>query len=78
MWGYLEHLVSLLGGMNEVLRTVSESEATYLREGLSAQSRSHSFSRSTRERRTLKTRSKAVQFVTGEDGGLVPGNVVIL
>ncbi len=72
----MEHLAALLQGMSEVLHTVSKSEAAYLREGLSAMDRSASFSgreAQKRRSRTPKTRSKAVPFVTGEDGGVVPG-----
>lgn len=78
MWGYLEHVATVLQGMSAVLRTVSDSEAGYLRLGLSALARSQSFSVSEsrqRRSRTPKTRSKAVPFVTGDDGGLVPGTL---
>ncbi len=73
--------MSLLGGMNEALGAVPESEASNLREELSRQSSSHSFSddaRERRRRRMIKTQSRDIPYVTGEDGDLAPGNVVIL
>ena len=76
MWEYLEHIAVMLSNMWEVLRVMPQSEAQHVRWSLSQR-----YSPSDRQRRvklTPCTRSKAVPFVTGDDGRLLPGVFVLV
>ena len=76
MWEYLEHIAVLLSNLGEVLHVMPQSEAQFVRWSLS-----HGYSPSDRHHRvklTPCTRSKAVPFVTGDDGKLLPGVFVIV
>ncbi len=78
IWGYLEHLTTLLKGMKEVLRALSSTDSYILREELSPRFHSrtcHVFWRegSLSRPRIPSTSSTVTPFVTGEDGDLLPG-----
>ena len=75
MWEYLEHIAVLLSNICEVLSVMPRSEAQLVRRGLSQR-----YSLSDRQQRVKlipHTRSKAVPFVTGDDGRLLPGVFVL-
>ena len=75
MWEYLEHIAVLLSNIWEVLHVMPRSEAQLVRRSLSQRysvsGRQHSV------KLTPRTRSKAVPFVTGDDGRLLPGVFVL-
>lgn len=77
MWDYLEHMASLLTNIGKVLRAIPPSESKLVRLSLSSMSRRQTVrSDKRKESTTPHTRSKAVPFVTGEDGRLLPGEHV--
>ena len=65
MWDYLEHMAFLLSNIGEVLRVMPRSETNLVRHGL------RRFS-SVGQLETPCTKSKAVPFVTEDDGKLLP------
>jgi len=73
MWDYLEHMAFLLSNIGKVLRVMPRSESNLVRQGLSSASRRYSASDRQRRFKTPRTKSKAVPFVTGDDGRLLPG-----
>ena len=75
MWEYLEHIAVLLSNIWEVLRVMPRSEAPLVRRGFSQR---HSLDRQHSVKVTPQTRSKAVPFVTGDDGKLLPGVYVLV
>ena len=75
MWEYLEHIAVLLSNIWEVLHVMPQSEAKLLRRGLSQR---YSLDRQHSVKVTPHTRSKAVPFVTGDDGKLLPGVFVLV
>ena len=76
MLEYLEHIAILLSNICEVLRAMPRSEAQLVRRGLSQ--RYSSFDKQQRVKLTPRTTSKAVPFVTGGDGKLLPGMYVLV
>ena len=77
MWDYLEHMAFLLSNIGEVLRVMPRSESNLVRQGLSSASRRYSASDRQRRSKTPRTKSKAVPFVTGDDGRLLPGTCCV-
>ena len=75
MWEYLEHIAVLLSNICEVLSVMPRSEAQLVRRGLSQR---YSLDRQHSVKITPHTRSKAVPFVTGDDGKLLPGVFVLV
>jgi len=73
MWDYLEHMAFLLSNIGDVLRVMPRSESSLVCQGLSSASRRYSASDRQRRSKTPRTKSKAVPFVTGDDGRLLPG-----
>ena len=75
MWEYLSQVATFLTNMGKVLRTLPSSEKSLVRLGLSSTTRRYSSSYSSRGRkkRTPRTGSKAIPFITGKDGQLLPG-----
>ena len=53
------------------------SETNLVRHGLSSASRRYSAVDRTRRSQTPRTKSKAVPFVTGDDGKLLPGECTV-
>ena len=77
MWDYLEHMASLLTNIGKVLRAIPPSESKLVRKSFSSMSRRQTVRSDKRQDSTTPhTRSKAVSFVTGEDGRLLPGECV--
>lgn len=75
MWEYLEHVALFLTNIGQVLKTLPSSEKNLVRKGLStAASRRYSSSQLSRKKaRTPRTESRAIPFITGENGQLLPG-----
>ncbi len=78
MWGYLEHLATLLTEMKEVLRALSSTSVQLLRGELSV--RSHGRTCYKREvslprPRILSTSSDVTPSETGKDRELLPGKL---
>lgn len=74
MWDYLDHIATFLSNMGKVLRTMPSSEKSLVRQGLSSATRRYTASQRARKRtRTPRTQSKAIPFITGDNGQLLPG-----
>ena len=72
MWAYLEHLATLLESIGKVMRTIPDTEFSFVREGLSTSFRRYSASQR-KSRVGILTQTRSVPFVTGADGHLLPG-----
>ena len=72
MWQYLEQVATFISNMGKVLKKMPSSEKSLVRQGLSSATRRYSASARKRVR-TPRTESKAIPFITGDDGRLLPG-----
>ena len=76
MWEYLDHIAVFLTNICKVLKMLPSSEKGLVRQGLSSATRRYSASqRGKRKTRTPRTESKAIPFITGENGQLLPGKL---
>lgn len=74
MWEYLDHVAVFLTNIGRVLKNLPSSEKSLVRQGLSSATRRYTSSQSTKRwTRTPRTESKAIPFITGKDGQLLPG-----
>lgn len=78
MWSYLDHLAVLLKGMKDVLTTLLTTGSPLLavRRELSLKSRGKAYNKldGSLDGHILQDRTaKVVEFVTGENGELLPG-----
>ena len=71
MWQYLDQVATFISNIGEVLRKMPSSEKGLVRQGLSSATRR--YSSSYKRARTPRTQSKAMPFITGDDGMLLPG-----
>ena len=71
MWQYLDQVATFISNIGEVLRKMPSSEKGLVRQGLSSATRRYSSSH--KRARTPRTQSKAMPFITGDDGMLLPG-----
>ena len=77
MKDYLDTVATYLSNFGKVLKTLSSSEKSLVRQGLSSATRRHFSSRSAVKKiRTPQSDSKSVPFVTREDGQLLPGKSI--
>ena len=74
MWEYLDHVAVFLTNIGKVLKSLPSSEKSLVRQGLSSATKRYTSSQSTRRKtRTPRTESRAIPFITGNDGQLLPG-----
>ena len=71
MWQYLDHVATFLTETGKVLRTIPSSEKGLVRQGLL--SRYNNSFTSKKRNSTPQTKNKAIPFITGENGQLLPG-----
>jgi hypothetical protein len=71
MWQYLDQVATFISNVGMVLRKMPSSEKGLVRQGLSSTTRR--YSTSYKKARTPRTESKAIPFITGDDGNLLPG-----
>ena len=71
MWLYLDQVATFMSNIGVVLRNMPSSEKGLVRQGLSSATRR--YSASYKRMRTPRTKSKAIPFITGDDGRLLPG-----
>lgn len=71
MWQYLGQVATFISNVGKVLRKMPSSEKGLVRQSLSSATRR--YSSSSKRARTPRTESKAMPFITGDDGRLLPG-----
>ena len=73
MWEYLKHIAELLQNFKRVLQAVPDEDRDPFRRGLRASVRQRTYSFSVHLPAVRpRTASKAIPFLTGEDGNLLP------
>ena len=71
MWQYLDLVATFLTETGKVLKTIPSSEKGLLRQGL--RSRYNNSFTSKQRYSTPQTKNKAIPFITGDNGQLLPG-----
>lgn len=76
MWEYLDHIGTFLTNIGRILKTLPSSQKGLVRQGLSSATRRYGLSNHARRRVTIpKSESKAIPFITGDNGQLLPGKI---